>query len=69
MNSFQAAVALIVEVIVAHRVIAFVVVVALVVVNCVMVAEIFVWISPYIFCETGEADEINIVEVPEWKTQ
>lgn len=42
MNSFQAVVALIVEVIVAHRVIAVVLVVALVVVNCVMVAEIFV---------------------------
>lgn len=42
MKSFQAVVALIVEVIVAHRVIAVVLVVALVVVNCVMVAEIFV---------------------------
>lgn len=66
MKSFQAAVALIVEVIVAHRVIAVVLVVALVVVKCVGVAEIFDD-KPVIsnFCETGETDEINIVEVPE----
>lgn len=42
MKSLHAAVALIVEVIVAHRVIAVVLVVALVVVKCVGVAEIFV---------------------------